>query len=64
MTGPLWVSGWATQALLLLCAAVLLWNNIPEQATSFIVGAAVIAVIRQIERDRRDRDDPPPGSKV
>lgn len=48
-----WVGGWLTQVMLLAFGAAALWMGRPEQATIFIVGASIVGVIRQIERERR-----------
>lgn len=52
----IWVSGWMFQSGLIIASAVLLWNGRPEQGSIFIVGAMVIGVIRQIEKERRAID--------
>lgn len=68
MTHRRWVYGWSTQLMLLGLAALAIWNDKADQATTFVVGSAVIGVIRQLERDRRaerrDGSAPTPGSKV
>lgn len=63
-----WVYGWSSQIVLLTLAALAIWISQPQQACTFVVGSAIIGVIRQLERERRaerrDGDDPTPGSKV
>jgi len=48
----LWTPGWLTHLLLLGCGAALILHGNAEQGTTFIVGASIIGVIRQLERAR------------
>jgi len=59
-----WVVGWSMELMLFVGGAVLLWHGAAQQGSTFIVGATIITVMRAIERDRRRREGPPPGSKV
>lgn len=51
----LWVPGWLSGVVLLVAGAVCLWRDKPDVAATYIVGSAIISVIRSIEKDRRER---------